>query len=71
MSGMFLNFGELCVNCTIVLPDMKCHMCVRIIYYGWKFAPHCIIVVYNLFFYEWLINGKKSLFKNNKIKFEF
>lgn len=34
MSGMFLNFGELCVNCTIVLPDMKCHMYVRIIYYG-------------------------------------
>lgn len=31
---MFLNLGELCVNCIIVLPDMKCHVCVRIIYYG-------------------------------------
>lgn len=26
---MFLNLGELCVNCIIVLPDMKCHVCVR------------------------------------------
>lgn len=24
---MFLNLGELCVNCIIVLPDMKCHVC--------------------------------------------
>lgn len=38
---------------------------------GVKFVFYCIIVVYNLFFYEWLINGKKFLFKNNKIKFEF